>query len=202
MAGGDPNDVLRSLRRYVGLMLGAPPWTVRAQRTRAVDDQRPVAVVEESTPLSTPRSRAGGWPQGDVQKMQGFAVMLYPAIETDPASAAQAARELAGLLDAGFSRGLVTDDVPPVMIGAPWRLPVYDFAAVPIVGAAADRKGPADPYMHANIDETFNVRAVQDPLDELRFTVVANLRVTWWAGGRIPPAAPIVADITRTAQVQ
>ena len=197
MAGGAPDDVLRSLRRYVWLTLGStdvtPAWTVRVQRTRVADDERPVAVVEESGPLTTPFARAT-ITQGDVQKMQSYAVVCYPVIETTAAAAAEGARQVAALLDAGFSRGLVTSDDPPVLIGGPWRLPIYDFAGVPVTGTASERKGPTEPYMHADIDLTFNVRPIQDALDELRFTVVANLRVNWWAGGRIPPAKPKVAD--------
>lgn len=191
MAGGDPEDVLRSLRRYVSQALTSPPWTVRAQRTRVADDDRPVAVVEDSSPLTTPRSRAGMINQGDVQKMQAFAVMCYPVLADTAAGSALEARTVAYLLDAAFSRGLINDDDPDDVknIGAPWRVPIYDFAGVPITGAS--RAGPDDPYMYANVDSTFSVRAIQDPLDELRFTVAANLRVTWWAGGRIPPAAPI-----------
>lgn len=206
MAASDPDDVIRSLRRFVWLALGIDPatlkpWTVRTQRTRAADDQRPVAVVEEATPLSTPHSRAT-IPQGDVQKMQGFAVVCYPVLRTSAPESAQEARRVATLIDRAFSCGLVTDDVPPVNIGGPWRLPIYDFRGVPIVGDAATRQGPADPYMHANVDETFSVRAVPDAMDELRFTVVANVRLTWWLGGRIPPAAPIVSDIPPTSLVQ
>lgn len=194
MAGGEPEDVLRSLRRYVAQTLGSPPWTVRIQRTRVLDDERPIAVVEEGGPLTTPRSRAGMVNQGDVQLMQSYAVMCYPAMASDAADSRYEAGRVRSLLQAGFSRGLVTDDDPPVNIGAPWSVPVYDFDGVPVSGEG--RAGPADSYMYASVDQTFNVRPVQDPLDELRFTVVANLRMTWWAGGRIPPAAPLVESMT------
>lgn len=191
MAGGDPEDVYRSLRRYVSLMLGSPPWTVRLQRSRVSDDERPVAVLEPGL-LGTASSRAGMVNQGDVQKAQPFTVVCYPALGATAALSAQIARELVVLLDAGFSRGLVTDDDPPVNIGAPWRTPVYDFAGVEIAGA--DRAGGGVAYMHANVAEGMSARAIQDPQDELRYTVVANLRLTWWAGGRIPPAAPLATD--------
>lgn len=191
MSAGEPDDIYRSLRRYVWQMLGGQT-PVRLQRTRVEDDERPVAILEPGV-LGTPHSRAGTVNQGDVQKQQPLTVVCYPVLGATAAESAQIARELGNLLDAGFCRGLVTDDDPPVNIGAPWRIPVYDFAEVPISGP--DRGGPADPYMYANVDETFNVRPIQDAMDELRYTVVANLRVSWWASGRIPPTAPIATSM-------
>jgi hypothetical protein len=45
------------------------------------------------------------------------------------------------------------------------------------------------------------VRPIQDALDELRFTVVANLRLLWWTAGRVGPSGPVVTDMPSTAQV-
>lgn len=190
---GDPDDVLRSLRRYVAQTLGSPPWSVRVQRVRVADDERPAAVIEQSSGLTTAHSRAGTRQQGDMQKLQTFTVVCYPTVEETAAESRQEAGRVASLLDAGFSRGLVTDDDPPKMIGAPWRVPVYDFSAVPITGP--DRGGPVEPYSYANVDPTFNVRPIQDPLDELRFTVVATVPLSWWQGGRVPPTAPTAAHL-------
>lgn len=197
MSAGDPDDVLRSLRRYVSLILGSPPWRVRVQRTRVADDERPVAIIEESSPLTEPFSRAGHYNQGDVQQAQTFAVVCYPTFNTAApvAESAERARQLKRLVHAGFTRGLVTDDVPAKNIGMPWRVPVYDFATVPIAGSPADRSGPADPYMHADLARGFNTRAIQDPLDEFRWTVVANVPLSWWAAGRIPPPAPLTERV-------
>lgn len=192
----DPEDVLRSLRRYVAQMLGSPPWTVRLQRTRVADDERPVAIVEESGPLTTPFARARTVNQGDQQKQQSFTVVCYPPLGSQPVDSAETARQVASLLDAGFSRGLVTDDTPPVNIGAPFYFPVYDYAGVPITGSG--RAGPQDFYTFAEVDNTFNVRAIQDAVDEKRYTVVANLRVRWWQAGRIPADAPIAESVTGT----
>lgn len=191
---GDPDDILRSVRRYVAQMLGSPPWTVRLQRTRVTDDERPAAVLDPGI-ITTPVSRAGmrDGNMGDQQKMQPITVVCYPGIGDTAAISAETARQLASLLDAGFSRGLVTTDTPPVNIGAPWRVPIYYFAETPITGA--ERAGPDEPYMYANVDSSFSVRPVQDPLDELRYTVVASLRLTWWQGARVLPSSPTVAGM-------
>lgn len=191
---GDPADVHRSVRRYIWQTLGGQPWTVRLQRTRVSDDKRPVAFVDPGV-LTTPQARAT-INQGDVQKQQPFTVVAYPELgDTAPVSA-EIARELASLLDAGITRGLVTDDDPPLTIGAPFRIPIYSFTGIAIEGP--DREGPSTPYMYANVDSTFNVRPIQDALDELRYTVVATLRVSWWAGGRIPPVTPIATAMPGT----
>lgn len=192
---GDPDDVFRSLRRYVSLTLGSPPWTVRLQRTAVADDERPVAVLEPGV-LTTPFARRAV-NQGDVQKQQTFTVVCYPTLGATAAAAAEIARAVAGQLDAGVSRGLVTDT--GVNIGAPFRLPVYAFGGVPVTGAS--RQGPTVPYMHANVDQSFSVRPIQDAMDELRYTVVATLRVAWWQGGRIPPTAPTATRLIPTPAV-
>ena len=190
----DPEDVLRSLRRHAALMLGTPPWTVRLQRTRVSDDARPAAVVEEAGPLTTTFSRARMVNQGDVQRQQSYSIVCYPGpLLEDAADARQQAGEVRSLLNAGFSRGLVTGDTPPVLISAPWTFPVYDYDGIPVSGP--NRAGPAQPYTYADVDDTFNVRPVQDSMDELRFTVVANLRVGGGAGGTIPPAAEIATEL-------
>lgn len=187
----DPDDVFRSLRRFVAMMLGSPPWTVRLQRTRVEDDQRPVAVLEPGV-LTTPFARRT-IPQGDVQKQQTFTVVAYPVLGTTAPESAETARQVASLLDAGVSRGLVTDDVPPVNIGAPFRVPIWDYAGIPLTGA--NRAPAGAPYAHADVDQTFNVRPIQDAMDELRFTVVATLRMSWWQGGRAYPPQPVAASM-------
>lgn len=194
---GDPTDVLRSCRRYVSLILGSPPWTVRIGRVRAEDDARPVAVVDASSPLTTLFSRAGTVNQGDVRKGRTLTVVCYPPLALTAQDSAVVAEECAALLNDGFERGLVTDDVPAKFIGAPWRLPLYDFHGVPLTGDG--RAGPVEPYGYANVTDTgFNVRPIQDAMDELRYTVVATVPLTWWRAGRIGREGPLIRDIPGT----
>lgn len=197
MANGDPTDVLRSCRRYVWQIMGGQPWTVRVGRVRAGDDARPVAVVEASSPLTTMFSRAGTVSQGDVRKARTLTVVCYPVLGETAQDSAMVAEQCAALLNDGFERGLVTDDVPPKFIGAPWRLPLYDFAGVPVTGP--ERGGPVEPYSYANVTDTgFNVRPLQDAMDELRYTVVATVPLTWWRAGRIGRQGPLITDIPPT----
>jgi hypothetical protein len=182
---GDPDDVLRSLRRYVAMILGSPPWTVRLQRVSVSDDERPVAVLEPGALTTLFARRAVN--QGDVEKAQTITVVCYPVVGADTPNSAEAARQVAGLLDAGVSRGCV-DATTGAFVGGPWRVPVYAFAGVPLTGQT--RQGPSSPYMHASVAQTFSVRPIQDALDERRYTVTATIPLTWWQGGRVPPPAP------------
>lgn len=194
MANGASQDIIRSLRRYTSLILGSPPWSVRIGRVRVSDDQRPVAVIDPSGPLTTPFARTGTITQGDVQKGRTLTIMAYPEVAATAQEAEIAAEELAELLTAGFERGLVSDAHPPVNIGGPFRVPIYDFAGVPLTGAG--RAGPSTPYMYANMSESgFAVRPLQDALDELRFTVAVTVPLTWWRSGRTRPPAPTVTDL-------
>lgn len=197
MAGGSGDDVIRSLRRYVSQMLGSPPWKVRVGRVRVADDERPVAVIDPSAPVTTLFARTGTLTQGDVQKARTLTVVCYPAVGATPQDSALLAEQLSELLDASFERGLVTDSIPQRLIGAPFRVPMYDFADVPMTGP--DRGGASESYGYANVTESgFNVRVLQDVVDELRYTVVATVPLTWWRAGRIAVEGPTVTNVPPT----
>lgn len=172
------DDVHRSLRRYVALML-AEPWKVRTERQPTTPDEREVCVVEPASGVTTGAHRMS-IPQGNVEKLQAFSVMAYPALEGTAAESRQLAQEVVDLLDAGFSSGLVDD--AGASIGGPYRLPVYDFDGVPVKGRS--RRGGTVVYGYADVRD-LNVRALQDTLDHLRFTVVCDLRLMWERGGRL-----------------
>jgi hypothetical protein len=180
------DDRHRSLRRFLMNALGSPPWTIRTERQPVADEKRPIAVVEVSAPAVTTRSRTS-IPQGDVEKQQTFTLTLYPALGATGAEARLAAAEAAQLLEDAISVGLVNDD--GTLLSAPEMLPVYDFAGVPVKGAG--RAGPAVPYGWLRVED-LPVRPIQDPEDELRWTVVCDLRVSWEQAGRDrAPGAPV-----------
>lgn len=198
MAGGEPEDVLRSLRRYAWLMVAdlstlEQRWRVRLQRTRVADEERPVAIIDPGV-LTVLWAREGTIRQGDVQKGRPFTATFYPEVAMTPARSAQLARLLEARLDAGFTRGLVSNEGPQRHIGGPFRVPVYDFDGVPIDGP--ERGGPDEPYMHANIvPSSLTIRPIQDPLDERRYTVVLSMRLAWWQAGRWTDHAPVADDM-------
>lgn len=188
------DDRHRSIRRFLMNALGSPPWTIRTERQPVADEQRPVAVVEVVSPAATTWSRTS-IPQGDVRRSQAFALTLYPQLGASPAEAGHAARELAELLTNAIGYGLNADDGS--RLSAPEALPVYNFAGVPVKGAT--RAGPAVPYGWMDADD-FPVRPVQDPEDPLRWTVVCDLRVTWWQGGRVRPTTELPVRVLDPVQ--
>lgn len=170
--------------------MGAPPWTVRTEREQVADDARPVAVVEVTSPEASLQARETV-PQGDVHRSQTFTLTLYPEVERTAAEARQRAARDASLLLGAIAGGLVDGDA---VLSGPFRLPVYDFEGVPVKGSG--RGGPAVPYGWLSVEDA-PVRPVQDPEDARRWTVVCDLRMTWWQGGRVvDPSIPLASGVT------
>lgn len=187
-------DQQRSIRRFLANALGSPPWTVRVGRARVADDDRPVAVVELAAPAVTLQARST-IPQGDVQRQQTFALALYPPLDgvegplSEPAASQQAA-SVAELLSDAITIGLVFDD--GALLSPPLQVPVYDFADVRLTGPT--RAGPDEPYGWLQVDD-YPVRPIVDPDDPRRWTVMCDLRVSWWQGGRIGTPAPAAGSM-------
>lgn len=179
------DDRHRSLRRFVMNALGSPPWTVRTERQPVANEERPVAVVEASTPMVTTRARTS-IPQGDIERQQTFGLALYPQLGASPAESRLIASQAAELLIDAIGVGLVTD--VGALLSAPEMVPVYDFAGVPVTGPG--RAGAAAAYGWMRVED-FPVRAIQDPEDPLLWTVVCDVRVSWSQGGRVAPPAPV-----------
>lgn len=187
-----PDDIHRSLRRYIAAVLA--DWPVWTQREEIRDDSRPVCVVEPSSPVTTTRARVT-IPQGDVDKGQAFSIMAYPELADTARESRFAAQQVQQLLDAVITHGQVDDDGNS--IAPPLRIPIYDYADVPLSGV---RVPPAVPYGYAWVED-HSANVVQDPIDFLRFTVPVDIRLSWTAAGRKAPDAPLVQKMPGTAHV-
>lgn len=195
MSNYSVDDIHRSLRRYVSQALGSPPWTVRTERQPVEDDARNVCVVEPASPSSQGKHRVS-IPQGNLEKMMAFSAMAYPELGDTAADSRLAAQLVADLLEQAFAIGLVEGKGEEQRnIGGPFRLPVYDFAGVPVKGA--ERGAAGDEYGFAWVDD-LTVRPLQDPIDYLRFTVVCDVRLSWEQGGRLLPGAPAAGSMSGT----
>lgn len=185
------DDIHRSLRRYIAQVL-VEPWKVRTERQPVTPDERRICVVEPSSPVTTGKHRVS-IPQGNVEKLMAFSAMAYPAIFGTAREGRLEAQRIASLLDQTFTLGLVDGEgVEAVNIGAPFRVPVYDFLGVPVTGRS--RAGPTDHYGFAWVAD-LSVRTLQDTLDHLRWTVACDVRLSWEQGGRIVAQAPTAADM-------
>lgn len=183
------DDRHRSLRRFLMAALGSPPWVLRTERQPIADEERPAGVVEQASPAATLRARATV-PQGEVEKQQTFSIMLYSELAATAAEAGLIARAWAERLDGAITVGLVNDDGSPY--SPPLRIPVFDYAGVPMKGAG--RGGAAEPYGWLWVEDA-PVRAVQDPDDPVRWSIVCDMRVSWEQGGRIvDPALPVAGS--------
>lgn len=182
-----PADIHRSLRRFFVIALDDDDWTARVAREEVRDSDRPVIVVEPASGIVTTTARRT-IPQGDVDKQRAFSAMAYPVIMDSAREAAMEAARVAKVLDDAITHGIVDDD--GLSIGGPLVLPVWDYDDVPIVGV--DRAGGELPYGYVWVED-HSVNVLQDPIDFVRFTVPVDMRLSWRAGGRIVPDAPVVA---------
>lgn len=180
------DDVHRSLRRYLDVVLG-DPWDSRTEREVIGDDERPAMVVEAATPSGfapgNPPARRT-IPQGDVAVTQTFTAMAYPAIFDTAREGGAEAKRVAQVLNDAVVFGVVNDDGSP--IGHPMAVPVWDYADVPATGP--DRAGPVEPYAWAWVED-HSARPLQDPLDAKRWTVAMDVRLSWQRAGREAPPA-------------
>jgi hypothetical protein len=175
-------DVQRSFRRWLWLALADDSWTLRDTRFEVPDDQRPAGYIDVSTPTTTPFARTG-IPQGDVQKRVTLTATLYPTTNGSAEETAERASMLADEMDRCITHGVVVPvngPVPEQALGYPLALPLWNFAGLSLDQAPAPG---AVPLTYADVDSV-TARPIPDPLDDRRWTVVLELRLSWWTGGR------------------
>lgn len=193
------DDRRRSLRRFLMMAVGSPPWTVYVAREHVADDARPAALIEPASPAGPGRAARISIPQGNRERRQTFSLMLFPAFldgDGNPLEieeARLAADTAAQQLEDALALGLIDDDGSAW--SAPERLPMFDFAGVAVSGEL--RAGPAESYGWMWVDE-FPVRVIQDTDDPLRFTVVCDLRLSWEAPGRAEHPGQLAGDLSGT----
>lgn len=164
-----PEDTLRSLRRWFGILL-PEPWDVQYQRDEATT--RPSAFVQPATP----QSNTGSAYVRDVSR--SYDAFLYPeGFEGEPARSRAEAEQLAHLVDAAMTQGLRLPEGG--YYSRSMRLPVYDYA-----GVDWDYALPSDavPYDQYPVDQ-WSVEARIDPDDDTLFTVVVSARIRWRMAG-------------------
>jgi hypothetical protein len=195
----DPDDIARSVRRTIAELLGEP-WQLDLERKEVADDARPAGVVEMGE--ARMRRARTSLQQGPVTSFAPVTVTLYPAL-AEPREAGRAARKLAHLLldmvMIGVTGPTLEDPLLPGEPGrvasGPERLPLYDYENIPLVGTAAERRGPD--FAHDVLwAEDYGVRPLQDPMDPQRWSVILEMRLSWERPGHDPDLdAPIVASL-------
>jgi hypothetical protein len=204
----EPDDVARSVRRYLGLLLptGPPPdWTLRLERRNVSDDARPVGVVllGEATTIEARETLE----QGTVVDQYPVTVYLYPEVAEDAQVARREGDALRSLLHRLMKLGPALKDGPPELLdenerpkAGPYRLPLWDWDGIPSVGEAKDREPPE----HAHdamivVSDSLNVQNLDDEEDERRRTVVCEFRLWVESPGRTDDrAGGVVTGISGT----
>lgn len=192
-------DIARSIKRYLSLMWDEDSgWTIRTERRVVKDDQRPVAVVllGQKQILRARSSRN----QGMVVEGMPLTLYAYPPVGEDERLANAAAEELADLLMDVFTTGLSPDpkdvdqDPPWYSRSGPFRLPLWDYAGVPLTGKG--RAGPEEPHDVIWVDpDSVTVQNLEDPQDAKRRTVVLEARLSIDRPGRREPQGPVTKEM-------
>lgn len=213
-------DIARSIRRYLTLMWDKESdWTTRTARRVIADDDRPIAVVllGDRRTVSARTSRN----QGNIVEAVPVTIYAYPEVGKDEMEATVAADiirdELADLISFGLSPEAPEPEppeeeepeeepeseeepapppLPPAWVAksGPFRIPLWDYAGVPLTGA--ERAGPEDPHDVIWVDpDSLSVQNLEDPQDGKRRTVVIEFRASIERPGRIEPEGPPVASM-------
>lgn len=170
------SDVQRSVRRWLALALDDDAWSLEDERIEVEDDQRPMGYVETSTGVSVVFARSAV-PQGDVQRRLTMTATLYPALDGTAQECGRRARAVVDVLTDSLAFGLIIPETPEVPL-YPALLPLWSFA-----GLSDEQTVQGAPLAYADVDSAV-IREIADPLDDRRWTVVFEARVTWWSGGR------------------
>lgn len=165
-------DALRSLKRYVALSLG-DEWEVRLAVEQGTFS-RPGAQVL----TATPQQITG--PKYVMDIVQTFSIHAFPNQGNSVQESLLLAAEAEDALIQGFRIGV--DE------GKPARVPLYDYEGVAFNEPSTSRNYPD----YARVLD-FSVNRIQNPSDELLFTVTSEVRLGWRRNG-------LVASSGRTAR--
>jgi hypothetical protein len=205
------DDILRSIRRYLAMTLGEDgtgdtgPWKIRLERREVKDEDRPVAVILAGA-INTVRARTS-LIQGGVEEAMPITISLYPRVMSgsieDVRNGRLEASKLKSQLNELLNTGLTITteaDGRTINWAGPLRLPLWDYAGVPIVGD--EKGGPADPEAVMWVDSaSLSVQGIQDPEDPVRWSVIGNFRISIERPGRTA-SKDDVRDIDRLVGVE
>lgn len=201
-------DVQRSVQRYIAAALG-DTWEVRLWADEgalttvpATDDSGdpimvpdgaggfvqavklvPTVIVRLNGPTSTTGS---AWDQTVTQTVTLY---VYPEPgDTESESSVRATRAqdtLQSLISQGVMAG--------VMVGWPWRIPLWDFDGIGLWDDTEPTRGDRD-YVRVAPPLTFT--RTHDPQDERRVIVTGDLRLSWGRALVSAVAPPTVQSVT------
>lgn len=164
-----PTDALRSIRRWVGVVL-PEPWDIQYGRTEAM--VRPCGVITEVGPTGN----SGSAYVRDID--QAYSLFLYPlGFEGEPIRSKIEARKWAWEIERALAQGF---KVGGVYYSRSMRIPVFDYD-----GLAWDAPLPVNtaPYDYLVIRRGFSVDPRPDPDQDDLYTIVIGLTADWRMDG-------------------
>lgn len=182
----EPDDVARSLRRYLEFVLpiGPPPdWTLRLERRNVADEQRPVGVILLGD-ASTIQARET-FEQGMVVDLYPVTLYFYPVVAETAQVARREGDAVRSLIHRLFKFGPVLKGIDPALLdengrpkAGPFRAPLWNWDGIPSEGPAEDRKPPESAQSAMVVAQNSLVaQNLEDEDDERRRTVAVEFRL-------------------------
>jgi hypothetical protein len=187
-------DALRSVARYTSVALG-PDYEVRMAQEKGTFN-RPYARVVQVPNIQLVTQR---WDRAKL--IASYNIVAYPVPGVNADASLLAAMDVAEKLwlafaGPGVGNPTMRRQVDSNMQGRPSRVPLYDYAGVPLDGPAAfvdeTRRDPRD-FMR--VEGAPEVSPFADPDDERLFSVAANIRMSWMRFAAVPSSQPTVSDV-------
>lgn len=197
-------DALRSMLRYTWKLLehDTPPvwrdeqseWEIRPWGMEGAF-KFPFARVAAITPTQHTGSAVIR------ESARTFALHLYPVPLGSPEDSIMEVERVEELLTVAFETGFMYIDQPDPVDSSTWlevrsaprRVPLYDYAGVPLDGPNSVSYARA-PHDFLRVTEC-PINRIVDPEDDRYWLVTAEPRVTWRRRGRVPVDGPLVKEV-------
>jgi hypothetical protein len=176
-------DAIRSQKRYVSEALGVG-WEVRLAAEKGTFN-RPYAVVIQVPSI---QYFVESWWTSRVQTVHQ--VMCYPAPGPSVADSLAGALEITESLWQAYAG-------PGIGLGHIARIPLFDYAGVPLTGPSSGVVDTARNYNDfMKLEQSPNVTPYQDPNNELLYSVMANITMSWLRNAAVPSTGITVESVT------
>lgn len=169
-------DGLRSVKRYVSLALG-PDWEVRLSNEKGAF-RRPFARVLLLPGITFPAQSFVV-----VKVIATMQIVAFPKRGVSPDASQLAAMDVVEQLWVAFGG-------PGVAEGHIYRVPLYDYAGVPISGPDSGvDETHRQPHDYMRVEAPPSVDPNVDPDDDSLWSVTANIRMSWVRSAAVPSTA-------------
>lgn len=178
-----PLDALRSTKRYVALALG-PDWEVRLAVEKGTFNRPQAQIIQ----IPSVQTFTESWHVTRIQTVHQ--VMAYPAAGQTAEDSLANALDAVELLAEAYTG-------PGVGAGYTARVPLYDYAGIPLLGpesAALESDRKYNDFM--KLEQPPNFTPYQDPQDEMLWSVMGNITMSWLRNAAVRSGGPTAVSVT------